>query len=248
MCVLLFAAAADDKDEVAKAAKDLKSKDVKVRLKAVEKLADLGDDASRPLCDAMLDSSPKVAQAALVALEKANPKLYKPVSALVLDAERSSRSFALKEIGKFREDGRPAINLLIARCKAELAQERSFARFATTDAPTYIETTIKIGGDCDECIRFMKALTADPHPWANQEALQKLVAWAGDDEKRKKELLPVIKAQIQDDANAVPFIKAAGDYGALSKDMLPSLKKLKLSKITAVREAATGAVESIEKP
>ena len=42
-------------------------------------------------------------------------------------------------------------------------------------------------------------------------------------------------------------IRTAGEYGKLSRDLLPALRQLKLSNTAAVREAATKAVEQIER-
>jgi hypothetical protein len=45
---------------------------------------------------------------------------------------------------------------------------------------------------------------------------------------------------------AVKYITTAGEYGKLSKELLPILRQLKLSSNEGVRNAATKAVELIE--
>ena len=41
-------------------------------------------------------------------------------------------------------------------------------------------------------------------------------------------------------------IQTAGGYGALAKDFVPKLKKLKLSSLEQIRDAAGAAVDKIE--
>src|SRR5438105_4387552 len=76
-------ARADDKEELEKLTKALAAKDEKTRLKSVEVLGKMGpkaESALKDVCDRLVDSSPKVSVAALVAIEQIDPKLYKPLS------------------------------------------------------------------------------------------------------------------------------------------------------------------------
>jgi HEAT repeat protein len=72
----------------------LRSKDAGVRIRAVQALGEKGDDAKpavRALCSATLDTSAKVKQAALEALEKVRPDLYKPLVVVLREGNRSER-------------------------------------------------------------------------------------------------------------------------------------------------------------
>ena len=236
----------DDKDEIAKCVKDLKSTDLQARLKAVEKLTECGEGAARPLCDAMLDTNRKVAQAALVGVEKVSPKLYKPLATMALDKDVNNVRKALVDIYQLGKEARPAFGYLVARYKSEAKREQAGTSI-NNYAGEYLAVISVIGGDSEECVTFFKAVATSTHP-THHEAVIWLVEWAGADMARRKEVVPVIKARISDKAGAEYFIELAGKYGALSKDMLPALKKLKLSKEMTIRDAATKAVELIEAP
>lgn len=59
---------------------------------------------------------------------------------------------------------------------------------------------------------------------------------------------PTSLRPLKDAAGAVAFITAAGKLQGAGKDLLPALKKLKLSDDKGVREAADEAVRMIEAP
>jgi hypothetical protein len=238
----------DDKKEViAQLAKDFKSSVPRGKLIIIEKLADMGEGAARPLCDAMLDKDDKVANAALVALEKAHPTLYKPVVKLVIDAEMKNRAKALEEFSAMGADALPALGLLVARSRTALSRAKMDQRFVAA-VKAYVKAISAIGPEERETVEFFKDAVESPVAQIREDALEWLVAWAGDKEDRRKEVLPALKTGIAlPGAEAIPFIKAAGRFGGLSKGLLPALKKLKLSSMATVRDAATEAVEAIEK-
>ena len=114
---------ADEKGELAPLIKDLKSKDYKVRLKALDTLEKKGEDAkdaAKPICEAIIqDQNPKVALAALTTLEKVQPDLYKHVSVLLLDQAGYHRRQALGELAKMGEKAAPSIPILLAKYRVE---------------------------------------------------------------------------------------------------------------------------------
>jgi hypothetical protein len=253
--VLFGADQADQKDEkkgdnkaaIAQLTKDFKSSVTRGKLIIVEKFAKLGEGAARPLCDAMLDKDDKVATAALVALEKAHPTLYKPVVKLVIDDQMKNRAKALEEFSMMGADALPALGLLVARSRSALAEAKTDQRFVAV-VKEYMKTISAIGPEERETVEFLKDAVESPIAQIREDALERLVAWAGDNEARRKEVLPLLKTGIAlPGADALPFIKAAGRFGGLSRGLLPALKKLKLSGMAAVRDAATEAVEAIEK-
>ena len=207
----------------------------------------MGEGAARPLCDAMLDKDDKVATAALVALEKAHPKLYKPVAKLVLDADLKNQAKALEELSAMGAAALPALGLLVARCRSSLAAAEKDKRYLAV-VKAYTKAISAIGAEERETVEFFKHAAESPIAQVREDALEWLVAWAGDKEDRRKEVLPCLKKGIAlPGADAIPFINAAGRFEGLSKGLLPELKKLKLSSMAAVRDAATEAVEAIEK-
>jgi hypothetical protein len=237
----------DKKEAIAKLAKDFKSSVPRGKLIIIEKLAELGEGAARPLCDAMLDKDDKVANAALVALEEAHPALYKPVVKLVIDDQMKNRAKALEEFSAMGADALPALGLLVGRSRTALAEAKGNQRFVDV-VKAYAKTISAIGPEERETVEFFKDAIESPVASIRDDSLQWLVAWAGDNEARRKEVLPFVKTGIaRPGSEAIPFIKVAGQYKDLSKGMLPALKKLKLSGMAAVRDAATEAVEAIEK-
>jgi hypothetical protein len=105
-----------------------------------------------------------------------------------------------------------------------------------------------IGEKNAECVKFFKGVTVCQFEEVRREALTWLLKWAEDKEERRKELVPVVKAGLKDHPTSVPFIEAAGKLGPAAKDLLPTLKPLKLSKNATVRGAADRAVAAIEAP
>lgn len=241
--------------------KQLKDKDAKLRAKAAEELGTKGETAASTataLCDAIMDKSPKVAQAALVALETVRPDLYKPISKMVLDSSPINQFQAIADLGVMEEKALPAKNLLLARMRVEAVAKRE--RVADIGGPgisvlartppldVVLDSLAQIDFNEPEVVKTLKAL-AGP---ANTEAVRRLnsidrlMLWATDDEKRQKEILPLIGAGIQNNNMVIPCVEKLATYGGLSKDYLPALKKLKLSNSAAVRDAASKAVEVIE--
>jgi hypothetical protein len=237
----------DKKEAVAQLAKDLKSANSRGKLVYIEQLAKLGEDAARPLCDAMLDKDHKVATAALEALEKAHPALYRPVVKLVIDDKMMNRATALEELSAMGSGALPTLGLLVARSRSALAAAMTNQQSVGV-VKAYSKTISVIGPEEQETVEFFKDAAESPVAQIHGDALEWLVTWAGDKEDRRKEVVPCLKKGIaMPGAEAIPFIKAAGKYTNLSNGLLPELKKLKLSSRAAVRDAATEAVEAIEK-
>ena len=88
-----------DSDKVAAAIKKLKAADPRLKLKAVEELTPLAADsgpAAAALCDAVASPAKALSLAAFEGVEKARPDLYKPLAALMLDADAANRMQALE--------------------------------------------------------------------------------------------------------------------------------------------------------
>lgn len=242
--------------ELEKMTKDLRHRDVKVRVAAVKALGEKGVDAgpaARSLCDALLDQSPQVAVAALEALEKVRPDLYKHVSTMVLDKDRQKQMTAIQELGLLGEKANPVITVLLARLRTELATRnvkglhaRGLSEFETA----YFSAIRQIKPDDSETIKLYKVMAGATNQdgYARLEAILFLSDWAAEEEARRKELLPLLKSGLDNPVCQVPCIKLCGTYGALAKDFVPLLKKLKLSNNENVRMAASTALDQIENP
>ena len=80
-------------------------------------------------------------------------------------------------------------------------------------------------------------------------ALKYLVEWAGTDQLKRKELIPLLKVGLGRSGGELLMksIEISGSYGELAADLLPLLKEHKLSSNAEIREAASKAVEKIAK-
>src|SRR6266487_6223495 len=125
---LMLATATDDKEELNAITKDLASKTEKTRLAAVKKAEALGPKAEpilKSVCDRLVDTSPKVGLAALVAIEKIDPDLYKPLSDWLLSRKDDDASInrAFAELTKLGERAKLLSTVMATRLKFGLTQE-----------------------------------------------------------------------------------------------------------------------------
>jgi hypothetical protein len=198
-----IAANGDDKEEIAALVKDLRSKTEKTRLTAIEKLAAMGPKAKpdlKDVCDRLVDPSPKVATAALVAVEKIDPELYKPLSSYLLTPPGkgfAAYSEALEKLTEMKEKVKPASLVLIARWHAESANPTPSTQIA--DALHSIIKGVKPNDA--ESIKAIKAIATKPlpardnaHAMIRGQAMLYLASWATGDEAKCKEVLPIVKS------------------------------------------------------
>lgn len=231
--------------------KQLKDRDAKNRVQACETLGGMGEaaaDAAGPLCDATLDASPKVATAAVHAIEKVRPDLYKPLTALVLDASHDNRLRGTKELGLMGEKALPAINVLLTNLRKELTRGPAAEGQLSAMQTELFNAVRQIKPDDTNTIKMYKAIGAgtNRHVVARGEALTFLHDWAGEDALRRQDILPLVRAGLTDNYLQIQCIRHLGEYGTLAKSCVPQLKQLKLSSNAAVREAATASLDKIE--
>jgi HEAT repeat protein len=104
----------------------LKSKKPQDRLQAVEKVAELGEQARpalRALSEVMVgDPVAAVRQSALAALEKVHPEMYKSVVALLVESDSSKHVPAARGLAGLGDEGRGAVPVLLAHIKGAVAK------------------------------------------------------------------------------------------------------------------------------
>jgi hypothetical protein len=238
--------------EMVSLAKQLKSPGVKGRLDAIQAIAAKGEEAASiagPLCDAILDSSPKVATVAVQAVEKVRPDLYKPLTALMVDRDNHNRLKGAKELGLMGEKAAPTVNVLVSVLRKELAGGPGNGGRLTEMQTELFNAIRQINPDDAATVKIYKAIAApaNQHAAARAEGLAFLNRWAGSDLIRRKEILPLVRAGLSEEKHCqIPCIHYVGEYGTLAKDCIPQLKQLKLSSSAAVREAATASLDKIE--
>ncbi|VTU01233.1 ---NA--- : : HEAT_2 [Gemmataceae bacterium] len=245
-----------EESDIEKLAKELRHKDARVRIKAAKGLGEKGGDAApaaRALCDALLDPSPQVAVAALEALEPVRPDLYKPLAAMLLDKDREKHVKAVQELGLMGEKAAPVVNVLLVRLRNELATrnvKRLYNRGLTDFERAAFAAIRQIKPDDPETVKLYKVMAgpANQDGYARLEAILFLTDWAAEDETRRKEVLPLLRAGLDNPTCQAACIKLSGGYGPLAKEFVPLLKKLKLAKDEATRQAAGEALDRIENP
>lgn len=233
-------APADDADDIAKLTRDLKNRSAAVRLAAVEQLATKGDAATKPLCDSLLDKDVKVATAALAALEAVRPDIYRPLVSYLVD-KPGRRQEALKGLAALGEKAKPLGTFYAARIRATAALPPAmndaaglWAAFAACKA-----TDADIG-------KFARPYVLNRRDQYRAFALVVLANWAGEDKSRRKEVVPVLKVALQDEVTVMNACLIAGGWGEDARDLLPTLRQVKLAPGIAVRTTAERAIEMIE--
>lgn len=241
----------DPDDRVATLVKYLRSTDASTRVKAAKALKEVGPTAAaqagNALSQATLDNSPQVRQAALEAIEKVLPKLYKPVSTILIDSDATKRASAFEDLKKMGADAEPVAALLAGLIRREAFRPGDAANQTVVNCISVLAETNTKNPDA------IKTL-ADPVAFARMETARKqailttLQTISGDDAAIRKLVYGVFKASMTDtDASlATMSIRQVGTYGSDAKDALPTLKKMKLSGNALIRDAATEAVMAIE--
>jgi len=234
----------------------LQNRDLRIRKAAVDELGKRGEaakPAARPLCNTIFDPSPVVAKSALQAFEKVQPDLYKPVSKLALEGYPATEKAAgeqakgIEELGDMQQKALPTIDVLLLWLKKGDRGDNSSAALPISKA--CLAAIKKIKPDDDEVIKAFKTLVLSKTAQApvRVEILNDLDEWAGTDEAKKKQIVPILKSGLNDNALQLASVKVVGRYGALAKELLPTLKKLKQSKNQEIRDAAEEALQQIEK-
>jgi HEAT repeat protein len=249
------------KEEVQSLIKQIKlSREPKVRIKAIEALGKLGADAkeaSQVLIEAMTERNVMIRQAAAEALEKVNPNLQKPVLELLVDEQK--RAAAVEDLVGLQDEAKPALPVLIAMYKSELTGQSG--------------GTVGVGGPLSLATRILTALTKiapedktviqtlldaitykPPAPGAAKansanrpDVRYAAIELALEMKIDNKLLTKAIISATGDPICRIRAIEALGEMGPAAKEAVPALKKLKLDADEKVRDAATTALEKVEK-
>ena len=251
--------------EVQAFARKLANESVIVRLNAIRNLAKQGKGAAKfagPLCDALLDTNPQVKTAAIQAIELIRPDLYEPLTQLMIDATLQNQIAGCNKLSEMGEKALPAITLLLTLQRREFAKgpaglESNGAKREgrlTAVQILLIETINNIDPDNPAILEIYKQTAIE---WCLKgydctQIVVPIYAWAEDDVERRKHMLPFLKAVVFSDkshpAYRLKCIAQVGEYGPLAKDFVPILRKLKLSPDAVMREAASKALDKIQKP
>lgn len=239
-------------ERVALLVKYLRSTDASIRVKAANSLRQVGPaaaaQAGSALCQATFDTSPQVRQAALEAIEKVLPKLYKPVSTILIDSDAAKRTAAFDELKKMGGDAEPVAPLLAGMIRRDAFRQGEGASLNVTQC-------ISILGETNTKNPEVFKVLADQAAFARMENARKqailtaLQSLTDDDAALRKQVYGLFRASMTDTNAEIALlaIRHVATYGGEAKEALPVLKKIKLSGNAQIRDAASEAVEAIEK-
>jgi hypothetical protein len=227
---------------------DLKGKNAEKRLAALDKLADLGSQASEAGADVVefgiLKSTPAIREAATAALEKIDPVAHKLIVTLLFDSMESNKLQAiagLEALGRNGKSGLPALKYYYTHLTTNV-------RFGGAYAGTALHAMAKIAPDDKGVIDTILGLVSMPVPKQGSAnlpsrslAIQLLPEVKTDNKKR----VIVLIAALNDERCRAQAAKELGKLGADAKDALPVLTRLKLDSDRQVREAAGAAISQI---
>jgi hypothetical protein len=231
-------------------AKGLKTKSIAKRIKAAQEAGELGEDASPlagHLCELLTDPSAKVRQAAIEAIEKVRPDLYKPLVKVLVETDLEKVVGGIQELGALEEKGSPAIPFLLKNVKKGLANQRITKPVKLKLVQAAVEALTMVGPNDPDVIKCLLALASSRAPDLTLRgvAIQSLGTIVQTNQKVRKQALPAILAALSNPQLQFVAIEAAGNMGADAKSAIPTLKKLKLSPSEEIREKAAEAVDKI---
>jgi hypothetical protein len=250
-------------------AKLLASEDVEDRIRAANQLARMGPKgkaAARALCEAALEDKGEGRQAALEALEKVHPELYKHVLVLLVDQEFRNHVNASQGIGRLKEEGAPALPILldhIQKCLSDQREPPLASVYNTTSLlDADLRALVEIAPNNQEvwkCLVDMLKSEPGHRLYSRFEGARARTVAAecmtkvGKDNSAARSVFvpPLIKAtnvtiyDQRDKATCLAAIRTLGSFGPAAKDAVPTLKKLKIDTDERIRRAASQALEAI---
>ena len=222
------------------------------RMEGAHKLREFGpgaSTASAALCDALMDPSPSVAAAALQAIEQVRGDLYQPLTTLAVDGHGGNHVAAVKQLGLMGSEASCCAGLLLNRLRAELSRGPDYYTGELTAMQRALfEAIPQINPEDTGTVTYYKVIAAPAAQFdaAKWQALNALFTWAGADEGRRRQVLPLAVAAIRNSHCQGLGIQIVGEYGPLAKDAAPLLRQLKLAGDGKVRESAAKALDRVE--
>lgn len=229
-------------------ARDLRtSKQASERVKAAEQIGEYREKArgkTRELCAAMLDKSPAVRQAATEAVENVNPKFHAAVLPILVDSQLSVRCKSIEALNGEKLDFNPAhaVPALVYRFTAS-----STAYTSDSELVACVEVMTKIAPDDKEVISAVSTACQSRFENVRLAGIQCLALVKPEDDLKRVGLL--VQA-IRNDGhflNRAAAAKSLEKIGSKEKSVVDALRQAKADANSEVRDAATHALESIQK-
>lgn len=226
--------------------KDLKNKNAATRMKAVTRLADLGEEgkpAAPALVELLVSSYPVNRERYFEALEKIDPESQKVILAFLTENEAEKKLEAIDGMESLAEEGKACIPVLLKYFYADrtgkLTRDFSFAqriipalvKIAPDDknVATAVFSAVSVQGRLPDSMLRLKAI----------EAIKDLKA-------DPKLAVKALTSALNDPTCRLQAVEAMGLMGKEGKEALPVLMKLKFDNNKEVRDAAMAAIEQIK--
>lgn len=242
---------AEANPKLADLTKALKDKANANRLKALEGLAKLGPDAKdadRAIVTAMLERWPMNKEEYLGALEKVHPEIHKQVVTFLVDEELRNKSEAVELIAKMRTNGRAAVPLFLAFYQADKAKNFPNGNVISATIMESLGVVDPEGVDSVKTILDGIARPVDPQDLEQASEIRKRAIKSSLAMKIDGKILTkALIAGMADKDCIIEAINALAKLGPTAKEAVPVLNKAKLDSRAEVREAATAALEKINK-
>jgi hypothetical protein len=207
-------------------------------------------DATRDLCAALVEKNASVRLAAAEALEKVNPTFHKivfPIAADDSDETRLAGLALLKEMGRKANDAVPIVAFRVDWAATHSNKAQHVRASAVRESLVCLDVLYEIGKDDAETKSLMTAIAATgDHESTRAVALRYLPILDIDDRKRVVAILTTA-ARADTDANKIVAMQGLAKFGADAGSAVDVLRNAKGSGNSQVREAASKALEVIEK-
>lgn len=229
--------------------KDLKSKDNKVRLTALDRLGEMGEDA-KPAGAAIvefgiLSKSVKVRDGAIAVFAKIDPEIQKEVVTLIIDENKRLKARAVETLGRLKEKSKaavPAIKLYYTS-----GESIGFARTGGASLDFALEALVNIVPEDHDVHRYILSIVSGNDPGyadiTRFSAIQLMNTATIENKDKYKALMTGLNATTRD---GVLIIQTLGKLGSDAKGALPTLNKLKVNPNASIRQAAEEAIEAIK--
>jgi HEAT repeat protein len=226
--------------------KDLKSKNAATRMKAVTRLADLGEEgkaAAPALVEFMLESWPRNREKFLDTLEKIDGESQTHILSFLSEMEAEKKLAAVEEMENLGPEGKACLPLLLKFFyldrMGKLTQDFSFAQ-------RIIPAMIKINPEDKAVIAAVLSAVSVQGRIPDSVLRQKAIEAAKELKVDPKLLVKAYTSALNDPMSRLQAIEAMGLMGKEGTDALPVLMKLKFDMTKEVREAAQTAIEQIK--
>jgi hypothetical protein len=249
-CAFIFGQ--NDTNQINSLRDKLKSKDIKVKIKALDEIGSLGKQASAlayDICNLLLDKSAIIQQQAATTLEKVRPDLHKPIVEFWFDDSINIKRDALEKFRKMGTDASPFYHVLhtvtVARIKS-LSSQGSISIDWFIKEELLTMQSIQPEKEDVRNITFQVASRANKDSFSRLWAIKSLANEGQTNKELTTKVVSVIIDSLNDEITMASCIEILGTFGSKAEAALPSLGKFNLHPDNYIRELASKSIDNIK--